>query len=62
MIKTKFKLEKNKRRFIQPIKQFIDWIEVYREFNQNIHIIIHDYPILSYGYVNDCQIDMYHKT
>lgn len=62
MIKTKFKLGNDKCRFIQPIKQFIDWVEVNREFTQNIHIIIHDYPILSYSYVNDCQVDMHHKT
>ncbi|MGW7930583.1 hypothetical protein BU107_13930 [Staphylococcus xylosus] len=61
MIKLKFKLGENNQRYIKPIKGFVDWIEEYREFNQNIKIIIHDHPVLSYGYVNDCQVDMLHN-
>lgn len=62
MINVKFRLKEQSQKFIEPISQFVAWLNSYRDFKSNIRIIIHDYPVLSYGDLNDCQVDMRHRV
>lgn len=61
MINVKFRLQEQKQKFIEPIGQYVEWINDYRKFKSDIRIIIHDQPVLSYGDLNDCQVDVGHR-
>jgi hypothetical protein len=60
MIKLKLRLKKQNHKFSIPISQFVSWLNKHRDFKSDIRIVVHDYPILSYGDLNDCQVDMEH--
>lgn len=61
MIKLKLRLKKQNHKFSIPISQFVSWLNKHRNFKSNKRIVVHDYPILSYGDLNDCQVDMEHR-
>ncbi|UXR83258.1 hypothetical protein [Staphylococcus sp. IVB6214] len=51
-------VEKKHVHFINRIDDYIKWLNRHRQFKKTIEIIVHDHPILSYGYLYDCHVDM----
>ncbi|KIX90988.1 hypothetical protein TP70_04510 [Staphylococcus microti] len=58
MITITKQLEGKYTNFVKPIEDYIKWLNSYRHFKKPIEIILHDHPILSYGYLCDCHVDM----
>ncbi|WP_278925998.1 hypothetical protein [Staphylococcus auricularis] len=62
MVNVNLEFKSQKVKYKNILQEFVVWLMRYRDFKNEVTLVIHDQPIVSYGDWNDCQVDLRTRT